>query len=118
TQDAAIRVGAYHLFAAVYLLFISGFTMPFVVCWVLLFLASHFFFSDSGLKLSIVVLVAIAAADTVLHATDNERMLYNVLSLLAILIVGLTATFINRVHQADQSKFDETKKEGELQRDS
>ncbi len=118
TLDAILRVGSYHVFAATYLIFISGFSMPFVVCWVLLFLATYFFFSDNGLRISIIVFIATAAADTIIHASDTERILNNTFSLLAVLIVGLTATFITRVHQTDQHALDETKKEGDLQRDS
>ncbi len=118
TAGAVLRVGSYHIFAAIYLIFISGFSMPFTVCWVLLFLATYFFFSDNGLRISIVVFIATAAADTIIHASDTERILNNTFYLLAVLIVGLTATFITRVHQTDQHALDETKKEGDLQRDS
>lgn len=115
--DSGWRLAMYHLLSAAYILFISGFTTPFAVAWVLLFIASYAYFSVRGLKLSILMLILTAIIDTFLHINDSESILTAGLALLSVLIVGIVAIAIGRVQEIDSKELSRSKKEELLQRD-
>lgn len=115
--DSGWRLAMYHLLSAAYILFISGFTTPFAVAWVLLFIASYAYFSIKGLKLSILALVLTAVLDTVLQINDSQNVLTAGLALLSVLIVGIVAIAIGRVQEVDSAELSKSKKQELLQRD-
>lgn len=92
-----------HIFAAAYILFVSGLTMPFIAGWILLFIASYAYFSRTGLWLSILVLVNVAIAGTFFHSNPEIAMLSNTLIVLSLLIVGLTAVTIGQIQEPGDS---------------
>jgi len=114
---SAFRLVSYHLLSAAYILFVSGFSTPFIVAWVLLFLASYAYFSRLGLRLSILTLMAVAGLDSYLHATDSTLLSLNVISLLAILIVGLAAVAISQTQEVDGAELTRSKAQENLQRE-
>jgi two-component system phosphate regulon sensor histidine kinase PhoR len=117
-QGAAIRLIAYHAFGGAYLLLVSGFAMPFIGCWVLLMLATYAFFSDSGLRLSIVTFIAIAAADVVIHVNYPYIVLDDFMAMMAVIIVGLATIALTKSQEVDSHVLENSRKQEELQRDS
>jgi signal transduction histidine kinase len=115
--DSGWRLAMYHLLSMAYILFISGFTTPFAVAWVLLFIASYAYFSTRGLKLSILALVLTAVIDTLIHINDSESVLTAGLALLSVLIVGIVAIAIGRVQEVDSAELSKSKAQELLQRD-
>lgn len=115
--DSGWRLAMYHLLSAAYILFISGFTTPFAVAWVLLFIASYAYFSTKGLKLSILALVFTAVIDTLLHSSDSDNVITAGLALLSVLIVGIVAIAIGRVQEIDSAELTRSKAQESLQRD-
>lgn len=115
--DSGWRLTVYHLLSAAYILFISGFTTPFALAWVLLFIASYAYFSVRGLSLSILTLILTAIADTLLHINDSESILTAGLALLSVLIVGIVAIAIGRVQEIDSAELTRSKAQESLQRD-
>lgn len=116
--DAGFRLISYHALSAAYLLLVSGFAMPFIGCWVLLILASYAFFSDSGLRLSLMTFIAIAAGDTIVHVEEADVLLNNVMAVLAVLIVGIATVSLTRVQETDSEMLEKSQEEEGLQRDS
>lgn len=115
--DSAVRIGAYHILAALYILFIAGFMMPFVAAWILLSLASYAYFSSLGLKLSLLMLALTTAADALVYNTSETVLLTNVLILVAILVVTITTISISQVQEIDGAELSRSKAQEVLQRD-
>lgn len=114
----AWRIIAYHALAAVYVLFVSGFAMPFIICWVLLLLASYAFFGDNGLRLSLMSFVALAAADSILMLDQEGVFVDDIMALLAVLIVATTTVALTKAQEVDGKQLAKSKKDESLQRDS
>lgn len=117
-QATAWRVITYHGLAAIYILLISGFAMPFIICWILLILASYAFFSDNGLRLSLMTFVALAAADSILNLDQAGVLVNDLMALLAVLIVAITTVALTKVQEIDGQQLEKSKKDESLQRDS
>ncbi|MEP6710212.1 MAG: ATP-binding protein [Candidatus Saccharibacteria bacterium] len=116
--DAAIRAISFHTLAVAYILFVSGISMPFIGCWVLLTLANYAFFSIKGLWLSLVTLIGVAAASTVLHRQEPDLILTNIMTVAAVLIVALATVALVRVQETDSKKLERSQNDEKLQRDS
>ncbi|HMH69897.1 MAG TPA: hypothetical protein VK502_00710, partial [Candidatus Saccharimonadales bacterium] len=99
--DSCMRLVFYHILSAFYILFITGFATPFTSAWVLLFLASYAYFSNAGLRLSVIALIATAAIDMILHLGNSAAFFTDLLAMVAILVVGLTAISISRIQEVD-----------------
>ena len=115
--DSAFKLISYHLLSSLYILFISGFTMPFTVAWVLLFLAAYAYFSRGGLWLSVSLLIATAALDSLLYMHEGSVLVANLLATLAVLLVGITAVAISQVQEVDGVELSRSKALETLQRD-
>lgn len=116
-KETAFQLIAYHLFAAVYILLVSGFATPFIVGWVLLLLASYAYFSKTGLRLSILTLVVLAGVDAYLYASDPHVLIDDVLSVASVLIVGMIAIAIGQTQEIDGAELHKSKQLESLQRD-
>lgn len=116
-KGTGIRFAIYHIFSAIYILFVSGFTTPFIATWVLLFLAAYAYFSGIGLRLSILAFVLIAEIDGLLHINEPTILLADALTLAAVLMVGITAVIIARIQEIDGAELSRTKALESLQRD-
>ena len=117
-RSAAFRVVSYHVFGGAYLLLISGFTMPFIGCWVLLLLASYAYFSDNGTRFNLLVFIAIAAADIIIHPELSSVLVNDVMAVLSVIIVGVATIALTKAQQTDSATLEKSKKQETLQRDS
>jgi two-component system, OmpR family, phosphate regulon sensor histidine kinase PhoR len=115
--ESVIKLTMYHILSMVYILFVTGFASPFVAAWVLLFLASYAYFSKTGLYLSIIMLIATAAADMLIHLGDGSIFAVTLLSLVAILSVGIAAISISQIQEVDGAELSRSKAQELLQRD-
>ncbi|HMI09483.1 MAG TPA: ATP-binding protein [Candidatus Saccharimonadales bacterium] len=115
--ESGFRLTAYHLLSAAYILFVAGFVTPFVATWILLFLASYAYFSNKGLKLSIIALILTAAADSILHIGDGSILLVILLALSSVLMVGIAAVSISQIQEVDGAELTKSKAQESLQRD-
>jgi two-component system phosphate regulon sensor histidine kinase PhoR len=117
-KSAATRLIIHHVFAAAYLLLVSGFAIPFIGCWVLLMLATYAYFSTSGLRLSVTTLIATAAADIIIHVDRASIVTDDIMAVLAVLIVGLATVSLTQAQETDSRVLESSKKQEVLQRDS
>jgi signal transduction histidine kinase len=116
-RSSGIRFVIYQILSAFYVLLIAGFSNPFIVTWVLLFLAAYAYFSSFGLRVSILFFIFIAEVDSLLHINDGAILLANVLALASVLIVGITAIAIARIQEIDGAELSRSKALESLQRD-
>lgn len=118
TKATAVwRMSAYHIFAALYVLFVSGFSMPFIAGWILLFIANYAFFSGIGVRYSLVSLLLVAAIDIILHSESMTIVLNDITAVISVVVVGLIVTSIGKVQEVDGKELTRSKAEESLQRD-
>lgn len=111
------RLSAYHVFVVAYILFVSGFTTPFIAAWSLLLLATYLYFSERGLYLNLIALAAVAMIDIGLHFNDNLLILSDTISVLSIVLIGLVASVLAHIEKADSAELQRSKAKESLQRD-
>jgi len=112
-----ISLAIFHILAALYILFVSGFANPFVIGWIVLFTASNAYLGRNGLRLSIIILVATASADAILRSDIHSILLTDLLTVMGILIVGVTALSISQVQEVDSDELTRSKVQETLEHD-
>ncbi len=115
-RSAYIRLGLYHIFGALYFIFVTGFSTPLVQCWSLLILATFAFFSYKGFILSTVVLFLTATVDTALHYTITGTVLANASTLLSALVISFSIVALTHVQEIDTKELERSQSEEALQR--
>lgn len=116
--DAAWRLISYHILGIIYLLFVTGFAMPLITCWVMMALASYAFFSNLGLRLNVLVFLSIATVDSMFNLGDQMTLVQNLLSAAAVLTVTLVAISLTRVQETDSRELTRSRSKETRQRDS
>ncbi len=116
-RSIAFRVVVYHVLSSLYILCVSGFAMPFIAAWILLFLGSYAYFSFGGLRLSVAVFVLTGLADIVMHFGHTDENMVTIMAVLATLAVGLSIASMGRAQEVNSAELNRTKAEGNLQRD-
>ncbi len=116
--DSALRLIAYHLLAAGYLLFVFGIATPFAAFWILLLLASNTYFSRDGLNLSILWFVVVVAIDiSFWHNISATIVAYDLVTLIAIILSGLVTLSLSLAQEVDHTALSKSKQQESLQRD-
>lgn len=113
----AFRVGMYHLLSSLYILFVSGFAMPFIAAWILLFLSAYAYFSLSGLRISVALFALTGFADIMMHFGSASENVVTLMAVVATLAIGLSIATMGRAQEVNNAEFTRTKAEGDLQRD-
>lgn len=112
-----INIVLYHLLASLYILLISGFTVPFLSAWALLYLISYTYFSYVGVLLSIICFFLAMLVDASIILNHAEAILYTMIACVSTLLVGLAAISLNRIKEYDQEAVQRSKRSEILQRD-
>jgi signal transduction histidine kinase len=86
-----IRLSLFHLCAALYILYITGFNTPFVGCWLLLVIAAYVYFGRKGVLANIIFFMLLILADFLLSGSANDAtgIMYNFAVLIAVLLCGV-----------------------------
>lgn len=116
-RNEVFRLGMYHVLSGAYIIFVSGFAMPFVTAWILLLVASYAYFTGLGLKISIGFFFLVGIIDIIINANDTTLIVNDTLSILATLAVGLAVVAINKTQEVDSAELNRTKAQENLQRD-
>lgn len=117
-RDSALRLIAYHLLTAGYLLFVSGIATPFAIIWVLLLLVSNTYFSRHALNLSILGLVSVVAIDILYwHELNTTIATYDLTALVAVILSGLAILNLSLTQKVDRAELSKSKQQASLQRD-
>jgi signal transduction histidine kinase len=114
---SAVQLIIYHIFTVAYILFVAGFAMPFISIWMVLLLASFVYFGDSGYRLSMLTFFGTAMADILLHLDSSEHILTNIVTLVAVFVIGVIAVALSQAQAVDRDELNRSKSEESLQRD-
>ncbi|MFZ1258429.1 MAG: ATP-binding protein [Candidatus Saccharimonas sp.] len=116
-RASVVRLSLFHLVALLYLLFVSGFAMPFTVGWVMLLLASFVYIGNTGLYMSMAIFVAGGVVDIFIHAANPSSAAQTVLYMVATIAVGSIAAALSESQQVDYAALDRSQAKELLQRD-
>ncbi len=117
-RDSAIRLIAYHLLAAAYLLFVSGISSPLVAFWILLLIASNTYFSKDGLNASVIFFTIIVFIDIYFwHNISTTIVIYDLATVIAIVLSGIVLLSISRAQSVERGALSASKAQQNLQRD-
>lgn len=112
-----LRLLAYHVLAALYVWFATGFATPFIATWIVLFYASYLYLGRMGLNLSIFGLFAVALGDALLNMGDMLSLLQIGLFFLGTLLVGYITGMLTADQDIDRQELSRSRAEESLQRD-
>ena len=112
-----LRLLAYHVLAALYVWFATGFATPFITTWIVLFYASYLYLGRTGLNLSIFGLFAVALGDALLNMGDTMSLLQIGLFFLGTLLVGYITGMLTADQDIDRQELSRSRAEESLQRD-
>ena len=116
-HDAIIKLCLYHALALMYVLLVSGFDMPFIYTWSLLFMASAAYTDTQGVKLSLATLFVAASGSVILAADDLNRVFQIGLYFIGTLVVMYIVNLIVAAQAIDQHELLRSQSEERLQRD-
>lgn len=116
--DIILRLVAYHLLAASYLVFIAGVASPFVACWLLLMVTSYSYFSERGLQFSALAFAIVIFCDIALwNQASSAIITYDIAALITIVIISIVALYICKTKKNTKIKLGKSKVQESLQRD-
>ncbi len=116
TTDLIVRLAAYHLSAGAYIVLVSGFLLPFIpLGWVLLLLVSYIYLSRIGLALNLSALFLIVIGDILVQGISRERIVMDIISVIAIFVIGAIIVILNRIQQSDSEELLRSKAQESLQ---
>lgn len=116
-QHMLVNLTLYHVLAAIYIIAVSGFTVPFLSAWALLYLASYVYFSYLGVFTSAVCFFLILVIDGALNLHHSDQFIFNIVASVATLLVGAAAIALNRIKEYDREAIAKSQRGEALQRD-
>jgi len=116
--ETAMRLIIYHLLTGAYLIFVSGSSPPFTVCWIILMLASYSYFSLKGVVLNIVGLTIFTVVDIFLwHQINNSVVITDLMAYLSIVVSGLFVLKLSKIQETSKKELEYARTQDLLQRD-
>jgi len=117
-QDQAIRLSFIHVFALMMFVFVMGFAQPFAPLFVLLFLASHLYFGQKGLILSVSSLAVAAAFDMAMrYQLQSNIISEDGLTVFAVIFLGFAIIGIVSVQETRRQALLHSQRRERLQYD-
>lgn len=115
--NVILRLVAYHALATIYIWFVSGFDMPFMASWIILFYASYVYLGRDGLNFSILALFAAVLGDILLTMDNVEYIIRASMFFLGTLIVGYIGGTLTADQDIDRNELSRSQAEETRQRD-
>lgn len=110
-------IGAYHLLALGFIVFVAGFSTPFACAWLLLAIATFIYFGHEGFNLSVLTLFAACLFYVLLNLADLNRIIDTALYFTVVLLIGYIACTIYEGQTTDQNELLRSQHEEKIQRD-
>lgn len=105
----------HHIFAAIYVLVVTSFAMPFTPLWAILMLASYLIISDRGIILTTATICITAIADTFLRSDTEDAAIVNAVYVVATLVLGMVIIGMLKAEQIDRRAFAKSQERVALQ---
>lgn len=108
---------AYHVFGAAFLLTVTGFISPVVVCWIALMLAVDTYFGTIAFVASALTLVATGLLSVVLHGSDHETISATLFYSMFIIAIGFTVSRIRVITDKERFALTKSRQDENFQRE-
>jgi len=108
---------AYHVLGIAFILTVSGFLNPIIVCWVALMLAVDTYFGTIAFVCSAIVLAATGAASLPLHGSSPNEALQDILFCVFIISVGFTVSRIRSITDRERLALTKSREDVNFQRE-
>lgn len=115
--ETAMRLIIYHLLTGAYLVFVSGSSPAFTVCWIILMLASYSYFSLKGVVSNILGLTLFIVIDILLWHRINNIAIADLMAYLSIIISGLFVLRLSKIQETSKKELEYARTQDLLQRD-
>lgn len=92
----------YHIYAVLFLLFVSGFSAPFISLITILYIASYLYLDIRGAIYSVLVMAGTIATDFLFHPPSSQTVVLVLVGYASTVIVGAAAIALNRIREFDQ----------------
>ncbi len=107
----------YHVLGVAFILTVSGFLNPIIVCWVALMLAVDTYFGTVAFVCSAVALAITGAVSLPLHGSSGAEAIQDVLYCAFIIAVGLTMSRIRSVTDRERIALTKSREDVNFQRE-
>ncbi len=115
-RDALVRLSVYHLCVGAYILFVTGFAIPFIpLGWVLLLLVTYIYLGKIGILLNFLALFFVVTGDAFLHGSSRQHIVMDIISVLSIFIIGAIIVVLHRIQRSDSEELLKSKAQESLQ---
>lgn len=115
---ALLRLSALHVLSLSFILLVTGFQSPLIGCWLLLFIASYFYFDRVAFYISSALLLTVAILDFFFAGQLTISYIATNLSIVAALcFVGYIVVRLGDVQALEHGAFVQTRINENLQRD-
>lgn len=108
---------SYHVLGGAYILTVSGFLSPVVICWIALMLAVDTYFGTLAFFLSAACLAALGAISLPLHGISTNEYAQVILYCLFIIAVGFTVSRIRTVTDRERIALAKSREDVNFQRE-
>ncbi len=108
---------AYHIISVIFVLTITGFQSPIIVCWVALMLAVDTYFGITGLLLSMLTLVGTGVASLTISGWYTANISTTILYCLFITSVGFTVSRIRIITDKERFALIKSQRDENFQRE-
>jgi PAS domain S-box-containing protein len=108
---------SYHVLGAAFILTVSGFLSPAIICWIALMLAVDTYFGTIAFVLSSMVLVGVGFASLQLYEASPEQYVLVALYCLFIIAVGFTVSRIRSVTDRERYALTKSREDENFQRE-
>lgn len=116
--ETIMRLVIYHLLTGAYLIFVSGASPVFMVCWLILGAISYTYFSFKGVAANIIALTTFMTIDISLwHGFGANVAVYDLMAYLSIIATGLILLRIFKLQEASKKDLRYAKTQELIQRD-
>ena len=108
---------AYHVLGVAFILTVSGFLSPVIICWIALMLAVDTYFGLLAFAISALVLIATGFASIMLFTIDGAQSVEIALYCAFIIVVGLTISRIRSVTDRERYALTKSREDENFQRE-
>lgn len=112
----AIASASFHVLGALFILFVSGFTSPFAVAWIMLLVAAEVYFGFKAYMLSVAVLFTTAIANEYIHPSASSQQFMAITTLCIFLVViGYVLAQLISLDEKERQAYDRARRSESLQ---
>lgn len=107
---------SFHVLGALFILFVSGFSSPFAVAWIMLLVAAEVYFGFKAYIMSVTVLFVTAYISTVIHPnTGSQAVFADIVLSVFLAVIGYVLARLISLDEKERLAYDRSRRSETLQ---